>query len=263
MFSDTTRAIKKKKRFRTAFTTEQLLVLEKTYSRQKYINVVKREELVNTLKIGHRCIKIWFQNRRMKEKRELSGSDTSSESASVEPLFLGGTKVDSKLTHSHSNGTINRGPESVPSARDSVLTDLRCIGPLNSSQESVPSAGDSILTDTDCIGTSNSGDEGSSSPPLEVTDDQINIQENYQFPQNSDQSYRLPNYFDTNPGQPGYGNVPPNTFPTYPYNVNTTYTNQYSPYVVNNTLSQSCGYIPNSEVNNYWISNQYPYYATL
>uniref|UniRef100_A0A2A4IXJ9 Homeobox domain-containing protein n=1 Tax=Heliothis virescens TaxID=7102 RepID=A0A2A4IXJ9_HELVI len=85
---DITRTIKKKqKRVRTAFSTEQLRALERAYSRHKYIDSEKRAELANTLNIGDKCIKIWFQNRRMKEKRESSESscDSSSESVSNEP----------------------------------------------------------------------------------------------------------------------------------------------------------------------------------
>nr|XP_021196432.2 homeobox protein pnx [Helicoverpa armigera] len=85
---DITRTIKKKqKRVRTAFSTEQLRALERAYSRHKYINSEQRAELSSTLNIGDKCIKIWFQNRRMKEKRESSESsfDSSNESVSNEP----------------------------------------------------------------------------------------------------------------------------------------------------------------------------------
>lgn len=57
------------KRVRTAYTTYQLSVLETTFNRTRYIDRKQRIELSNNLKIGERCIKIWFQNRRMKEKR--------------------------------------------------------------------------------------------------------------------------------------------------------------------------------------------------
>ncbi|XP_053605835.1 homeobox protein pnx-like [Plodia interpunctella] len=72
---------KKPKRMRTAYTTEQLKVLEKTYNRFKYIDVNHRRELAATLNIGEKSIKVWFQNRRMKEKRTSSESscDSSSE----------------------------------------------------------------------------------------------------------------------------------------------------------------------------------------
>nr|AIB07907.1 Hox cluster protein ShxC [Nymphalis c-album] len=86
---DVTKTIKKKnKRNRTAYTTEQLRVLEKTFSRSKYIDAERRKELAQCLMIGEKCIKVWFQNRRMKEKKESSESscDSSSECFAVEPV---------------------------------------------------------------------------------------------------------------------------------------------------------------------------------
>lgn len=77
------RTIKKKnKRVRTAFTTDQIRTLEKTFLKNKYINADNRRELSKQLKIDDKCIKIWFQNKRMKEKREASeSSDSLSENA--------------------------------------------------------------------------------------------------------------------------------------------------------------------------------------
>lgn len=80
--SNVTRTIKKKnKRNRTSFTTEQLKALEKWFSRSKYLDRDRRRELSEVLGLGEKCIKIWFQNRRMKEKKECSesSSDSSSE----------------------------------------------------------------------------------------------------------------------------------------------------------------------------------------
>ncbi|CAK1579289.1 unnamed protein product [Parnassius mnemosyne] len=77
-----TRTIKKKnKRIRTSYTTEQLRVLERTFSRTKYIDRERRRELSEVLGLGEKCVKVWFQNRRMKEKKDNSESsgDSSSE----------------------------------------------------------------------------------------------------------------------------------------------------------------------------------------
>ncbi|XP_046967580.1 homeobox protein Hox-B3a-like [Vanessa cardui] len=87
--SSVTKTIKKKnKRNRTAYTTEQLRVLEKTFCRSKYIDAERRKELSQCLMIGEKCIKVWFQNRRMKEKKESSESscDSSSECFAIEPV---------------------------------------------------------------------------------------------------------------------------------------------------------------------------------
>ncbi|CAG9579847.1 unnamed protein product [Danaus chrysippus] len=85
--SHVTRTIKKRKRNRTAYTTEQLRMLERTFSRSKYIDAERRKELAECLNIGEKCVKVWFQNRRMKEKKESSlSSDSSSESCATESI---------------------------------------------------------------------------------------------------------------------------------------------------------------------------------
>ncbi|CAK1543969.1 unnamed protein product [Leptosia nina] len=84
-----TKIIKKKnKRNRTAYTTEQIRLLEDMYTKTKYVDAERRKELAKQLKVGDKCIKVWFQNRRMKEKKESSesSSDSSSESSGHEPV---------------------------------------------------------------------------------------------------------------------------------------------------------------------------------
>lgn len=52
------------------FSSEQLCGLEEQFQAHQYLARRRRIELSKELKIGERQIKIWFQNRRMKEKRE-------------------------------------------------------------------------------------------------------------------------------------------------------------------------------------------------
>ncbi|KAJ8718966.1 hypothetical protein PYW07_016522 [Mythimna separata] len=79
---DITKTIKKRKRVRTAFTTQQIEALEKIYSSNKYVSSKERAAIANTLKISDRTVKIWFQNRRMKAKKESyeSSCDSTNES---------------------------------------------------------------------------------------------------------------------------------------------------------------------------------------
>lgn len=59
-----------KKRTRTTYTRAQQLELEKEYRYSRYISRARRIELAKNLILTEKHIKIWYQNRRMKEKRD-------------------------------------------------------------------------------------------------------------------------------------------------------------------------------------------------
>lgn len=70
----TSGGVRKPKRIRTAFTSQQMMELEQEYGRTRYLDRTRRIELADILHLNERTIKIWFQNRRMKEKKDKAES---------------------------------------------------------------------------------------------------------------------------------------------------------------------------------------------
>ncbi|KAG9275303.1 NK1 transcription factor-related protein 2-like [Astyanax mexicanus] len=71
------------RRARTAFTYEQLVALENKFRSTRYLSVCERLNLALSLSLTETQVKIWFQNRRTKWKKQNPGADSTMQSSTT------------------------------------------------------------------------------------------------------------------------------------------------------------------------------------
>lgn len=79
--SSSSEQLLKPRRARTAFTYEQISALEHKFITTRYLSVYERSSLANSLKLSQTQVKIWFQNRRTKWKKQHPGAEPSNQLA--------------------------------------------------------------------------------------------------------------------------------------------------------------------------------------
>ncbi|TNN63339.1 NK1 transcription factor-related protein 2 [Liparis tanakae] len=80
-------ACAKPRRARTAFTYEQLVALENKFRSTRYLSVCERLNLALSLSLTETQVKIWFQNRRTKWKKQNPGADSTLQPGSHSSLI--------------------------------------------------------------------------------------------------------------------------------------------------------------------------------
>uniref|UniRef100_A0A8C4EHQ4 Caudal type homeobox 1a n=1 Tax=Dicentrarchus labrax TaxID=13489 RepID=A0A8C4EHQ4_DICLA len=97
-----------KDKYRVVYTDQQRLELEKEFQYNRYITMRRKTELSVTLGLSERQVKIWFQNRRAKERKitrkKLQHSQQASTTTPTPPV-LGGP-ADTHLTTSPSSNIL-------------------------------------------------------------------------------------------------------------------------------------------------------------
>lgn len=75
---------------RTAFTLDQLHVLERSFQSSHYLSVFERHVIAKALELSETQVKIWFQNRRTKWKKEQEGRELEElyKCATIRPVVV-------------------------------------------------------------------------------------------------------------------------------------------------------------------------------
>lgn len=132
----------KRKKARTAFSREQVAELEKKFQDKKYLSSNERGELAEKLKLSDMQVKTWFQNRRMKFKRQSEEAEMEMKASkySFSSFMPYGNMMYSYMPNGSAYGYPGsiRSPQTPSSSLDSTFSQLDMSSPSMLSGLSTP-----------------------------------------------------------------------------------------------------------------------------
>ncbi|XP_059932801.1 homeobox protein HMX1-like [Gadus macrocephalus] len=114
------KAAERKKKTRTVFSRTQVFQLESTFDRKRYLSSSERASLAATLQLTETQVKIWFQNRRNKWKRQLAADMEAGGHAGEIPAFSTQRIVRVPILY-HENSAAGTLPQMMASSSPSSL----------------------------------------------------------------------------------------------------------------------------------------------
>lgn len=102
-----------KDKYRVVYTDQQRLELEKEFHYTRYITIRRKAELAQSLQLSERQVKIWFQNRRAKDRKQKKKSENGSAAAASVVNHLNGQSL---VGHHHHSQHLGGGGQSMSSS---------------------------------------------------------------------------------------------------------------------------------------------------